>query len=97
MYVVMLCSHAAKQVTELHKKLVYVNEHQKCELRQSHEQLEQCRRELLEARVTVNAERERIQTVGDSVKTKANSHELRMVCVHNGCTPPIILLMFVRL
>ena len=76
-----LCGHAVKQATELHKKLEYVNEHQKCELRQSREQLEQSRRELLEARVIINAERERTQRVGDGVKTKGKSHELRMVGV----------------
>ena len=66
-----------KQAVELHKKLEYVNEHQKCELKQCQRQLEQCRRELLEARVKVNSDRETLQIGGGN---KCNSHELRMVC-----------------
>ena len=63
---------------ELHKKLEYVNEHQKCELKQCQGQLEQCRRELVEARVKVNSDREVLQTGRDK---KCHSQELRMVCI----------------
>lgn len=64
---------------ELHKKLEYVNDHQKCELKQSQGQLEQCRKELLEARVKINCEKESSHAGGDSTKTGHSNHELRMV------------------
>lgn len=61
---------------ELHKKLEYVNEHQKCELKQCQGELEQCRRELVEARVKVNSDREVLRSGGEK---KCKSQELRMV------------------
>ena len=63
---------------ELHKKLEYVNEHQKCELKHCQGQLEQCRRELLEARVKVNSDKEVLRSGGEK---KYNSQELRIVCI----------------
>lgn len=66
---------------ELHKKLEYVNEHQKCELKQCQGQLEQCRRDLLEARVKVNLDREVLQSGGD---WKCNGQELRIVRILYG-------------
>lgn len=71
-----------KKAKELHKKLEYVNEHQKCELKQCQGQLEQCRRELLEARVNANSDREVLQNGGEK---KYNSQELRMVCIKKMC------------
>lgn len=72
---------------ELHKKLEYVNEHQQCELKQCQGQLEQCRRELLEARVKVNSEREVLQSGGGK---KCNSQELRIVCIQVYYTIPFM-------
>ena len=65
-----------KKAMELHKKLEYVNEHQKCELKHYQGQLEKCRRELLEARVKANSDREDLQSRG---KMKSDSQELRLV------------------
>lgn len=74
-----VCILVVKKAMELHKKLEYVNEHQQCELKQCQGQLEQCRRELLEARVKVNSDRDGVlQSRGEK---KCNSQELRIVCI----------------
>ena len=72
--------YVVKQAKELHKKLKYVNEHQKCELNQRDEKLEKCRRELLEARVKLNSQREGSQPGGDIAMAGCSKQELRMVC-----------------
>ena len=64
-----------------------MNEHQQCELKQCQGQLEQCRRELLEARVKVNSEREVLQSGGGK---KCNSQELRIVCIQVYYTIPFM-------
>ena len=69
-----------KKATELHKKLEYVNEHQKCELKASQSQLEQRRRELLEAKVKINSEKSISPTLGEGRKMKSTDQDLRMVC-----------------
>lgn len=72
-------SFTVKGAFELHKKLEYVNEHQKCELKQSQAQLEQCRRELLEAKVKISFDKSVSPSRGEGRKTKCSDQDLRMV------------------
>ena len=79
-YIINAWSYTVKKAAELHKKLEYVNEHQKCELKASQSQLEQCRRELLEAKVKINSEKSISPTLGEGRKMKSTDQDLRMVC-----------------
>ena len=72
-----------KGAQELHKKLEYVNEHQKCELEQYKKQLENCRGELTETRVELAALQgnEESRNIGEehAARMRATEQELRMV------------------
>ena len=74
-----VCIYVVKQAKELHKKLEYVNEHQQCELKERDQKLEQCHRELVEARVKLNSQREGSQLGGEVAMDECSKQELRMV------------------
>ena len=75
-----------RQSKDLHVKLQYVNEHQKCELKVCRSKLEECQVELKEARVRETERRlgeGTDESWGQATRLKTNEQELRMVGERN--------------
>ena len=77
-------THTVKQAVELNRRLQYVNEHQKCIVDGYKKQLESCRQQLVDARVSLADSQAEMSEVGESIGKKAvrtTEQELKMVCV----------------
>ena len=72
-----------RQSKDLHVKLQYVNEHQKCELEVCRSKLEEYQVELKEVRVRETERRlsdGSDESWGQAARLKTNEQELKMVC-----------------
>lgn len=77
----MIVIHAVKQAVELNRKLQYVSEHQKCILEGYRRELESCRQQLVDTRVSLADRQAEMVEGGEQAgrRTRATEQDLKMV------------------